>query len=157
MTGTVGATTQSDLGSVHVWSRSRSTLTKATRVKTMPTILSQLPESLGEFLGGLARRLWVPSLLWSFCVEFSCSPFVCVASLQLRQLTPTVQKHTPLDHLSQLSNYKNVQLLYLCASLKCQHSLCKYNVRELFKGTSSAKLKNSYQSLFTLLREFIGL
>lgn len=110
--------------------------------QTMPTILSQLPECLGEFLGGLVRRLWVPSLLWSFCVEFSCSPFVCVASLQLRQLTPTVQKHPPLDHLSQLSNYKNGQLLYLRASLKCQHNLCKDNVRELLKGTSSAKLKN---------------
>lgn len=109
--------------------------------QTIPTILSQLPESLGEFLGGLARRLWVPSLLWSFCVEFSCSPFVCVASLQLRRLTPTVQKHTPLDHLSQLSNYKNGQLLYLCASLKGQHNMCKYNVRGIIQRNFFSRTK----------------
>ena len=33
------------------------------------------------------------SQLGLFCVEFACSPRVCVGSLWVLRLTPTIQKH----------------------------------------------------------------
>jgi len=36
---------------------------------------------------------WFESRMGPFCVEFACSPRVCVGSLQVLQLPPTVQKH----------------------------------------------------------------
>ena len=34
--------------------------------------------------------------LESFCVEFACSPRVCVGSLRVLRLPPTVQRHAKL-------------------------------------------------------------
>ncbi len=35
----------------------------------------------------------IPAGAGSLCVEFACSPHVCVGSLRVPQLPPTVQRH----------------------------------------------------------------
>lgn len=35
----------------------------------------------------------LPEFNATICVEFACSPYACVCSLQVLQLTPTVQRH----------------------------------------------------------------
>jgi len=60
------------------------------------------------------------SCLRPFCVEFACSPCVCVGSLRVLRLPPTVQKHVSSIGVSRLSLEVNVNVcVVVCLVCNC--------------------------------------
>ena len=56
-------------------------------------MLHLAPQVKGMVGGDLNSQVRLPEPAGPLCVEFACSPRVCVGSLRVLRLSPTVQRH----------------------------------------------------------------